>query len=313
MDVQPLLSSRGDDEPSGENLEYDMDFIIARAGRDSRARSVQAGDEILRRRGSRLGRRQGQGAGGAGTQPRSARRRSTLAQAVLNIDGLHGLCRSHRLYPRAGRAVLGHLPPAARRRRRQRSDHAGQRGAEPRRRPRPCCGLLRRAPLAESRSFGRVSLRDIHGRRPARCAGRRLGATDSGHDLGGVPGHRSEAAGRAAGGGAGRGRQRHRDRQPSSATEMPGQGPDFDDLIKTLADRAGILADQGVGGEAEADAGDAAGAVTAAGDSGRIAPWPRRRRRLRARSTRPATSLPRSTGSWAITPARSRRARCRSC
>jgi type VI secretion system protein ImpA len=262
MDLQPLLSSRGDDEPSGENLEYDMDFIsldlAAQPGEE-----VQKGDEILPAEDPDWADVK-EKALAVLERSHDLRAAVHLAQAVLYIDGLQGFAETTG-YIRG--LVEQHWDtfhpmldadddndPTAR-------VNAAQNlaGAQ------SVIRALRRTPLADSRGFGRASLRDIQ------SASGEIPMKD-GPDSGQISAafQDTDPALLAARLAAAREAQANVIAiDKAFGDQLPGQGPDFDDLIKTLKLVTKTLADKAGGDEDDAGgAGDEAGAGDSGGDAG---------------------------------------------
>jgi type VI secretion system protein ImpA len=267
MDLQGLLASRGDDAPSGENLEYDMDFIslelAAQPGEEK-----QSGDAIIAAedpdwtdvRDKALA---------VLERSHDLRAAAYLGQAILYLEGLTGFA-----------DVTGYVrglledywdtahpqldaddddDPTAR-------ISASQNLAA----PTTVMRAIRRASLTDSRTYGRVTLRDIQsasGEAPAE------GAMDSSTIAAAFRDTSQDVlAARLAAAKKANDDIRAIDRV--YADKLPGQGPDNSDLIRALRLIISTISEyvEGApagGDEAPAGAGDAgAGYAPAVGSGG---------------------------------------------
>lgn len=274
MDVTALLESRGEGSPSGENLEYDMDFItleLAAAPGEER----QAGDEILpaddpdwsdvREKALAVLERS-----------HDLRAACYLAPALLAERGLPGLAEVtayvrgcletywDTCHPQLD-ADDDNDPTMRVNAVQNLSTPVGGQSSEP-----PLLRLLRLAPLTESRGFGRFSLRDIQyasgevvppqGVEPPEAGAVAAAFQDSDPA---VLSDRLSAA-----------RQVLADVKAIDAkfnSEVPGRGPNFDALLKLLQQVVRQLSDHAPGdapaaaaesgGDADAPAPQDGGAV----------------------------------------------------
>lgn len=261
MDLQALLSSRGDDAPSGENLEYDMDFIsldlAAQPGEE-----VQKGDEIL----------PAEDPDWADVKEKALvvlershdlRAAVHLAQAVLYIDGLQGFAETTAYIRGLVEQYWDTFHPML----------DAEDDNDPTARVNAAQNLagsqsviraLRRTPLADSRGFGRASLRDIQSASGEAPAG-------DGPDSGQISAafQDTDPALLAARLAAAREAQANVIAIDAAfSNQLPGQGPDYDDLIKTLKLVTKTLADKAGGDDADAGGGDDAGDSDGGGDAG---------------------------------------------
>jgi type VI secretion system protein ImpA len=155
MELQSLLASRDDEAPSGENLEYDPDFItLELAAQPGEER--QAGDEILPAEDPDWGDVR-EKALAVLERSHDLRAAAYLAEAALHLDGLtafaevtayvRGLMEQHWDTAHPQLDAEDDNDPTARINALQ--NLAGTARA------------LRRTPLSESRGFGRATLRDL--------------------------------------------------------------------------------------------------------------------------------------------------------
>lgn len=257
MDLKGLTASRGDDAPSGENLEYDMDFInlelAAQPGEEK-----QAGDEIVPAEDPDWSDVKDK-AMTVLERSHDLRAAVHLAQAVIYTDGLEGFAETTAYI----RSVLENFWDSAHPQLDPDDDD------DPTSRINATQGLagsstvlrgLRRAALAESRGFGRVSLRDIQ-----------LAAEGSGDgpDAGGIAAAFQDTGAEVLTGKLAAIKQAIADVNAIDGVfnqHLPGQGPNFDDLVKMLRQMSSAVAEH-AGGDVAAAAGDMGGAAPAAAAS----------------------------------------------
>ncbi|MCR8723323.1 type VI secretion system protein TssA [Frigidibacter sp. ROC022] len=269
MDLQALLASHGDDAPSGENLEYDMDFInleLAAAPGEER----QAGDEILPAEDPDWGDVK-EKALTVMERSHDLRAANYLAQAILHTDGLSG-------FVEVTAYIRGCLEdfwdtchpeldaeddndPTAR------INAMQALGA-----PEAVVRSLRQTPLTESRGFGRFGLRELQyasgESQPPKDAtvpdGGEISAAFQDSDQA-VLAEKLAAAREAL--------ANVKAIEAKFAEETPGRGPNLDLLIKTLQQIINALNDNVAAPEAAEDAGgDAEGFDAAAEGEGGAAP-----------------------------------------
>lgn len=263
MDLQALLASHGDDAPSGENLEYDMDFInleLAAAPGEER----QAGDEILPAEDPDWADVK-EKALAVMERSHDLRAAGYLAQAILHTDGFPGFAQVtayirgcvedywDSCHPQLD-ADDDNDPTA-------RVNAMQALGA-----PEAVLRALRQAPLTESRGFGRFGLRELQYASGESQPPKNATVPDSGAISAAFqdsdPAILAErlAAARAA----------LADTKAIDAkfsSEIPGGGPALDGLMKTLQQIIKALSDNVAAPEVEEE-GDAAGDVDAGTGSG---------------------------------------------
>jgi type VI secretion system protein ImpA len=275
MDVAALLASRGDDAPSGENLEYDMDFIsleLAAAPGEER----QAGDEIL----------PADDPDWADVRDKALvvlershdlRAACYLAPALLATEGLTGLAEAiayirgcvedywDTCHPQLD-ADDDNDPTMRVNAVQNLSTPVGGQSSEP-----PVLRLLRQAPLSESRAFGRFGLRDIQSANGEVPPPKGADAPDPGAIAAAFqdsdPAILAERLAAA--------RQVLADVKAIDArfnSEIPGRGPNFDAMLKMLQQVVKQLADHAPGNAAAAeDAADDVPAAPSGGSTGAVA------------------------------------------
>lgn len=262
MDLKPLLSSRDDGAPSGENLEYDPDFIMLELAAQP-GEEKQAGNEILAAEDPDWADVKEKSLGVL-ERAHDIRAALYLGEAALYTDGLPGFAE-----------VTGYVRALL-------TDHwatchpqlDADDDNDPTMRINAVQNLagadrilrgLRRTPLSESRGFGRAALRDVlsaSGEAPAE------GTMDSGQISASfqdtdpaVLTARLEAARKAV--------QDVAAIEGAFAEHTPGQGPVLEELTRLLKQIARTLADHAPGAES---AGDEAGGEAEAADAGGPAP-----------------------------------------
>jgi type VI secretion system protein ImpA len=248
MDVEALLSDRSDDAPSGENLEYDMDFInleLAAAPGEER----QAGKEILAAEEPDWGDVR---AKALAVMERSHDLRAGVyfAQAALNTDGLIGFAEAT-AYLRG--CLERHWATCYPQLDADDDDDPTMRvnAMKNLAAPQDTLRYLRRTALSESRTFGRVSLRDFmvmsgelppaEGEKPLDAAAVSAAFQDSDAE---TLATRQAAAARAS--------DDVKAIDAKFTAEIGSAGPDFSELLKSLRQILRHFAEQGVGGEAAA-------------------------------------------------------------
>ena len=264
MDSAVLLQSKGDDSPSGENLEYDPLFTeMEIAGQPGEERQI--GDEVTEAEDPDY-RELAEKAQAVLEKSHDLRAAVFLADATLNTDGLVGFADVTTFIRGCLEEFWGSCHPEL-----DEDDDD-----DPTMRINAIQGLtgestvfrsLRRAPLTESRNFGRLSFRDME------IAEGKMTAPS---DMDNIPDSATVSAAfqdtdeefltamlEAA--------QTSEDNVRAISAvfddQTPGQGPDLDNLIKLLRQIKNRLAEFSAGGEVEADDDDDA-AVDSGGGGG---------------------------------------------
>jgi type VI secretion system protein ImpA len=262
MDLQGLLASRGDDAPSGENLEYDMDFtmleLAAQPGEEK-----QSGDAIIAAedpdwtdvRDKALA---------VLERSHDLRAAAYLGQSLLYIEGLpgfadvtgyvRGLLEEYWETAHPQLDAEDDDDPTAR-------INASQNLAG----PTTVLRALRRAHLSDSRTYGRISLRDIQavsGEAPDPAV-----TVDSTTITAAFQDTSQEVlAARLAAAQKAAADVKAIDR--IYADKLPGQGPDYSDLTRALRAIIAALSDHVAGAPGGSDAGGDAGEDAGGADQG---------------------------------------------
>lgn len=260
MDLSPFLGARSDESPSGDNLEYDPDFIALEIAAQP-GEERQAGDAIIAAEEPDY-REVIEKAVAVLERSHDLRAAGHLALALLRTEGLPGFAVAlgyvrHLLvefwdscHPQLD-AEDDNDPTMRVNAVRMLADPEGMLRA------------LRLAPLTNSRAFGRFSLRDIA------IASGEMGlpaGMDSAPDLGAIAAafEDTDDATRGALADAVRAAQEHVRAIGARFDEMvPGQGPDLDALLRMLRQISARLAEAG-GDAPAAEAADPAGQPAAA-------------------------------------------------
>lgn len=253
MDLKGLLGSRDDEAPSGENLEYDPEFIaLELAAQPGEERQV--GDSIVQAEDPDWGEVKDK-ALSVLERSHDLRAAIYLAHASLFTDGLQGFAEVTGYI----RGVLEQYWPTCFPELDADDDNdptervnAVRNLAE----PSGVLSALRRAPLSESRGFGRMSLRDIL------IARGEITSEDDGPDSGRIAAAFADSDAEVL---SSRFEAIRVATENVNAidkvfdSEVPGQGPDFTELKRMLRQISTALGEHVSGDAAEAeDAGEAA-------------------------------------------------------